>query len=194
MGSKVVAVVALLALGAAATTYLLRASGPAATEAASPNVAAPESRLERGPVLESPQRAPAADPIVEPAPRAEPPPIAPELPKVVAVDVGDRSTWPAEFANHSIPELEAEAKRLREELDKEIDAEFERRYREGPYESFAPGIPPPSAQGATVRYERGRLEGDVYKRVTLDEASAPELLRKEDKWLWLTGEIWRRRQ
>jgi hypothetical protein len=141
------------------------------------------------PILERPDsRVPAF--TEQPKPATEPAPAQPVPAPAVPKPVGDPASWPAEYANKSLEELVADRKRLEEEFKQDIEAEVQRRFKDGRCESYPSGSEPKS--GKTSGIYRGQLFGNTYKTVNLDPSVEPDLFIKQEKAGWLYWEIYRR--
>jgi hypothetical protein len=120
---------------------------------------------------------------------------APVLPALVPPppeSLGNASTWPGEYANKPIADLIADEARLNREFEKDIDAEFEKRFKDGRYVSYPQGSQP--MEGKTWGILRAQGDENTVKYVDLDPRIEPELFIKQEKALWLRGEIARRQR
>jgi hypothetical protein len=142
---------------------------------------APEAVQEPRAAVEDP-----AAPVVEP-----PPPTAPLEPSVVD-PLGDSSTWPAEYENKPLEVLVADEKRLSEEHMAEMDAEIDRRFRDGEVLTYRQGeVPKPPR---TAIHQVGRGDETHMRVVWMDVYADARFFRKQQKSNWLREEIRRRSQ
>lgn len=171
-----------------------RAAARTANEAAASRE---KAAAQEPPVLEAPNsRAPA---LTENPKAPEPPITIPSSTDAAPVpaasqpeSLGDRTTWPMEYANKPLADLIADEAHLRQEFEKDIDAECEKRFQDGRNVSYRAGSQP--LQGSTSGIQRGKRFDDTYKVVDLDPRVEPELFVKQDKANWLLGEIANRRR
>jgi hypothetical protein len=143
----------------------------------------PDNRVPE--LTESPK---APEPLTATSSPATPDAPAPSQPE----SLGDRTTWPTEYANKPLADLIADRERLEKEFEKDIDAEFEKRFKDGRCETYPYGSQP--KLGKLHGPYSGRKVGDTYQSVYLDPSVEPDLFIKQDKAGWLYGEIIRRQR
>jgi hypothetical protein len=150
------------------------------------------------PVLERPDN---RVPALTESPKAPEPPIATSSPVAPATpapsqheSLGDETTWPSEYANKPLADLIADEARLMEEFKKDLDAEFEKRFKDGRCETRPYDLQSLLGKKTISGAYRGRKVGDTYQSVLLDPRVEPDLFIKEDKASWISGEIIRRQR
>jgi len=144
-------------------------------------------------ILERPDsRVPAFAERPVPATEAAPtqPVAAPAPPEVV----GDPNSWPAEYASKPLADLIADQARLNEEFEKDIEAEFEKRFKDGRCETRPYDMQSLLGKRKVSGFYQGRKVENTYQSVTLDPSAEPDVFIKRTKAGWLCGEIIRRQQ
>jgi hypothetical protein len=81
--------------------------------------------------------------------------------------------WPGEYADKPLADLIADEARLKKEFEKDIDAEFEKRFQDGRYVAYPKGSQP--MKGTTVGITRARGDANTIKYVDLDPRVEPVL-------------------
>jgi hypothetical protein len=186
------------AVGFVAAWLIFRSDGACKVEDAAPSpglqrVAQEPRATPPAPDLERPDnRAPA---LTE-SPRDQEPPIATSSPVAPATpapseheSLGDRTTWPSEYANKPLADLIADEARLMEEFKKDLDAEFEKRFKDGRCETRPYDLQSLLGKRTISGSYRGRKVGDTYQSVLLDPSVEPDVFIKRTKAVWLSGEI-----
>jgi hypothetical protein len=184
--TTIIVFVAVVALAALTTLLMSIERGPRAAPSVSP---APErdaqTMAQRQPVaLESPARQAATEQVTE-APTLAPTQEPARSPEVVE----NETQWAVQYADKTPAELLADAQRLDEESKQEIDAEVEKRFQDGRYETIPQGSYS-RHNGALISRGRGDANGIRIVDLFLDKDA--KLFVKQRKAGWLRYEASRR--
>jgi hypothetical protein len=100
-----------------------------------------------------------------------------------------------EYAGKPLADLIADRARLDEEFEKDIEAEFEKRFKDGRCETRPYDMQSLLGKRKPISgFYRGRKVDDTYQSINLDPSVEPDVFIKLRKAGWLFVEISRRQQ
>jgi hypothetical protein len=102
-------------------------------------------------------------------------------------DLGGPDQWAVEYSRKDTSVLVEDEARLRQEAKADLDAEIERRFRDGRVTTYRSGTQP--IDGVTNGVRVGRNDGVWMRYVDIDPLREPDLFAKELKASWLRAEI-----